>query len=394
MACTLLGADHFGIVACMPPVDERSTTARELAVLLGPVEGLPGPRYAGMARRIRDLVTAGHLPVGSRLPAERELAAELDLSRVTVASAYRVLRDEGFASTRHGSGTVTELPGPGASWGLPQSGAGVLDLAHAAPEAAPQLLPAYEAALAELPRYLDGHGYAPSGCPPCGRRSPTGSPAAVCPPIPTRSSSRRGRRRLGPALGDAARAGRPGPRRAPDLPRGGALGGGRRRPVRARRRRPGRSRRPRLRGPRGRAAEPSPAGVPDARRRQPHRRPAVGGRPTPAGRHPLAAGGARRRRRGGDRAAAGGRSRAAVRRRPPRRGHGDDRRVVQVGVGWAADRLAAHRRRARRPARRGAGTPPAVGRPARPAGRDRPACDSCPRSSRTAGSSSGNAATC
>ena len=134
-------------------------------MLLGPVEGLPGPRYAGMARRIRDLVTAGHLPVGSRLPAERELAAELDLSRVTVASAYRVLRDEGFASTRHGSGTVTELPGPGASWGLPQSGAGVLDLAHAAPEAAPQLLPAYEAALAELPRYLDGHGYAPSGLP-------------------------------------------------------------------------------------------------------------------------------------------------------------------------------------------------------------------------------------
>jgi DNA-binding transcriptional MocR family regulator len=149
----------------MPALEERSTTARELAVLLGPVESLSGPRYAGMARRIRDLVTAGHLPVGSRLPAERELAAELDLSRVTVASAYRVLREEGFASTRHGSGTVTELPGARANWGLPRSGAGVLDLAHAAPEAAPQLLPAYEAALAELPRYLDGHGYAPSGLP-------------------------------------------------------------------------------------------------------------------------------------------------------------------------------------------------------------------------------------
>lgn len=149
----------------MPAVDERSTTARELAVLLGPVENLSGPRYAGVARRIRDLVTAGHLPVGSRLPAERELAAELDLSRVTVASAYRVLRQEGFASTRHGSGTVTELPGARATWGLPHSGSGVLDLAHAAPEAAPQLLPAYETALAELPRYLAGHGYAPSGLP-------------------------------------------------------------------------------------------------------------------------------------------------------------------------------------------------------------------------------------
>lgn len=149
----------------MPPVEDRSTTARELAALLGPVEHLTGPRYAGMARRIRELVTAGRLPVGSRLPAERELAAELDLSRVTVASAYRVLREEGFASTRHGSGTITELPGAGAAWGPPHTQPGVLELAHAAPEAAPQLLPAYESALAALPRHLAGHGYAPTGLP-------------------------------------------------------------------------------------------------------------------------------------------------------------------------------------------------------------------------------------
>ena len=149
----------------MPASEDRSTAARELAVLIGPLESLTGPRYAGMARRIRDLVTAGRLAAGSRLPAERELAAELDVSRVTVASAYRLLRDEGFASTRHGSGTVTELPGSGARWGPPHTEPGVLDLAHAAPEAAPQLLPAYESALAELPRHLDGHGYAPGGLP-------------------------------------------------------------------------------------------------------------------------------------------------------------------------------------------------------------------------------------
>jgi DNA-binding transcriptional MocR family regulator len=149
----------------MPPAEDRSTSARELAVLIGPVDQLTGPRYAGMARRIRDLVTAGRLPAGSRLPAERELAAELDLSRVTVASAYRVLREEGFASTRHGSGTVTELPGSRASWGPPHTEPGVLDLAHAAPEAAPQLLPAYERALTALPRHLAGHGYAPNGLP-------------------------------------------------------------------------------------------------------------------------------------------------------------------------------------------------------------------------------------
>jgi DNA-binding transcriptional MocR family regulator len=97
------------------------------------------------------------------LPAERELAGELDVSRVTVASAYRVLREEGFASTRHGSGTVTALPGGTSLWSPPSSEPGLLDLAHAAPEAAPQLLPAYEQAVARLPTRLAGHGYAPNG---------------------------------------------------------------------------------------------------------------------------------------------------------------------------------------------------------------------------------------
>jgi DNA-binding transcriptional MocR family regulator len=148
----------------MPPSADQSTP-RQLATLIGPVDGLPGPRYAGLARRIRDLVTTGSLPAGHRLPAERELAAELDVSRVTVAAAYRVLREEGFASTRHGSGTVAELPSAGTRWLPPTSDPGVLDLAHAAPEAAPQLMDAYARALAALPAQLTGHGYAPDGLP-------------------------------------------------------------------------------------------------------------------------------------------------------------------------------------------------------------------------------------
>ncbi|SEK43489.1 DNA-binding transcriptional regulator, MocR family, contains an aminotransferase domain [Blastococcus sp. DSM 46786] len=149
----------------MPLGSERSTGARELATLVGPVVGLPTPRYAGLARRVRDLLTAGALPAGVRLPAERELATELDVSRVTVASAYRVLRDEGFARTRHGSGTVTALPDVRSGWTPPSTTPGVIDLAHAAPEAAPELLPAYEQALGELPAHLPAHGYAPSGLP-------------------------------------------------------------------------------------------------------------------------------------------------------------------------------------------------------------------------------------
>jgi DNA-binding transcriptional MocR family regulator len=153
------------MVACMPPRIEQSTSARELATLVGAVEDVPGPRYAGLARRIRELVTTGALPSGSRLPAERELAAALGTSRVTVASAYRQLREAGFAVTRHGSGTLTELPSTGPAWGAPSTDPHVLDLAHAAPEAAPQLTGAYEQALARLPAHAAGHGYAPSGLP-------------------------------------------------------------------------------------------------------------------------------------------------------------------------------------------------------------------------------------
>src|SRR5918998_4763378 len=149
-------AGQSGMVARMPPLVEQSTSPRELARLVGPVAALPGPRYAGLARRIRELIPSGSLPVGSRLPAERELSGELDVSRVTVASAYRVLRDQGFASTRHGAGTVAELPAAGSTWGPPTAEPGLLDLAHAAPEAAPELLPAYEQALSELPGHLGG----------------------------------------------------------------------------------------------------------------------------------------------------------------------------------------------------------------------------------------------
>ncbi|MGY1635659.1 PLP-dependent aminotransferase family protein [Geodermatophilus sp. SYSU D00742] len=129
------------------------------------MEEVPGPRYAALARRIRELVTTGALPSGSRLPAERELAAELGTSRVTVASAYRQLRTDGFAVTRHGSGTVTELPTASSAWRAPSTDPQLLDLAHAAPEAVPQVLAAYEQAVAALPAYTAGHGYAPSGLP-------------------------------------------------------------------------------------------------------------------------------------------------------------------------------------------------------------------------------------
>lgn len=151
----------------MPVAAHQATSAPEVAALIGPVTALPGPRYAGLARRVRELVLAGHLPAGTRLPAERDLALALSTSRVTVASAYRVLREDGWARTRQGSGTVVEVPGSAstsAGW-LPRDAPGLIDLAHAAPSAAPQLEPAYQEAMRRLPAYTAGHGYAPGGLP-------------------------------------------------------------------------------------------------------------------------------------------------------------------------------------------------------------------------------------
>jgi DNA-binding transcriptional MocR family regulator len=142
-------------------------SAARLAVLVGSLTGERPPRYAALAARIRLLVADGRLAVGIRLPAERELATALRLSRATVTAAYRRLREDGWATARQGAGTFTALPSgsaPGAWVPVPAT-PGVLDLAHAAPSAPPEIVTAFTAALGELPRFLPGHGYYPAGLP-------------------------------------------------------------------------------------------------------------------------------------------------------------------------------------------------------------------------------------
>lgn len=151
--------------------------------LVGDLTADRPPLYAALAARLRLLVGDGRLPVGVRLPAERDLAAALHCSRATVAAAYGLLREQGWLAARQGSGTWTTLPArPGAPGGVPgrpgqpaTAGAGawvpgptepgVLDLAHAAPSAPPQVAAAFAAALTDLPRLLPGHGYHPYGLP-------------------------------------------------------------------------------------------------------------------------------------------------------------------------------------------------------------------------------------
>ncbi len=145
---------------------DRSLNGRHLARLLGAWRS-QRPDYVSLASAIRLLVLDGRLPLRTRLPGERDLAAALGTSRTTTAAAYAALRDEGFVASRRGSGSWTRLPAdrdPAAEHGPP--GATEIDLscaATAAPEGA--LHRALAAATAELPRHLPGPGYDALGLP-------------------------------------------------------------------------------------------------------------------------------------------------------------------------------------------------------------------------------------
>lgn len=129
----------------------------------------PGPAYAALADAVRRAVLAGDLPLATRVPGERELAAALGVSRTTTSGAYGLLRDEGYLVSRQGSGTVTALP-PGTPAGTrpvvparrPLDGAGVVDLTVAACTPPRDLHEAARRALDRLPAHA-GLGYAPLG---------------------------------------------------------------------------------------------------------------------------------------------------------------------------------------------------------------------------------------
>nr|GID84587.1 putative GntR-family regulatory protein [Actinoplanes derwentensis] len=141
-----------------------------MARLLGRWHALPGrrrsPDYAALAAAVRGLLTDGRLALGVRLPAERELAEALVISRTTISAAYRALRETGHLTSRRGAGSWTTLPHGHrvASSGLWTADDDIeFDLGVAASAAPVELVPAARAAADDLPRYLGSAGYHPTG---------------------------------------------------------------------------------------------------------------------------------------------------------------------------------------------------------------------------------------
>ena len=64
----------------------------------------PQRLYRQIAEQLRQLIASGEFAVGARLPAERELASQLGVSRPSVREALIALEVEGIIEVRTGSG--------------------------------------------------------------------------------------------------------------------------------------------------------------------------------------------------------------------------------------------------------------------------------------------------
>ena len=63
------------------------------------------PLYRWLYDELRAAILSGHLRLGARLPATRDLAAQYGLSRPTIVTAFEQLQSEGYVEGKTGSGT-------------------------------------------------------------------------------------------------------------------------------------------------------------------------------------------------------------------------------------------------------------------------------------------------
>ena len=79
--------------------------ARSLLEALSVDRDAPTPAYLQLKRNIEEAILSGELPAESALPAERELAEGLQISRMTIRRAIDLLVRDDRLERRHGSGT-------------------------------------------------------------------------------------------------------------------------------------------------------------------------------------------------------------------------------------------------------------------------------------------------
>ncbi|CAM2942839.1 PLP-dependent aminotransferase family protein [Saccharomonospora xinjiangensis] len=151
-----------------------------LATVLGNWSTGDGPLYRKLADAVARAADDGSLVPGERLPAERELAKVLAVSRATVVAAYENLRERGVVDRRQGSGTRVNGARPvPRSDGRVRGGQGtaivqrlidgpgrLISLSCAADAGVPEVAAALRAvADHDITGLLDDPGYHPRGLP-------------------------------------------------------------------------------------------------------------------------------------------------------------------------------------------------------------------------------------
>lgn len=121
------------------------------------------PIWRQLAEALRLLILDGRLAQETRLPGERELAAALNISRTTVASALGQLREEGYLYSRQGSGSRIALPERPVEASAQKPDPLSVNLAVAALSAGPEIHQAYSQALKIMPEHLSNTGYDQQG---------------------------------------------------------------------------------------------------------------------------------------------------------------------------------------------------------------------------------------
>ncbi|WP_410562021.1 PLP-dependent aminotransferase family protein [Amycolatopsis sp. cmx-4-61] len=145
------------------PVGGRISGPR-LAVMLGSWrQGGSRQGAADLAAAIELQVLDGQLPLGTRLPAERELADALGASRTLIGAALDRLRENGFVASRRGAGSWIAAPGRRRRGPLAPASEGSIDFTHASSPAVPGTAAAVDAARVRLAAHLGDHGYQERG---------------------------------------------------------------------------------------------------------------------------------------------------------------------------------------------------------------------------------------
>ena len=101
-------AGRLGQSWCIGQTNFNDKTKSGEALALEAIE--PRRLYRQVADQIRTYLDSGALPVGARLPTERELAEKLNVSRPTIREALIALEVEGRIRIRVGSGIYVSEP--------------------------------------------------------------------------------------------------------------------------------------------------------------------------------------------------------------------------------------------------------------------------------------------